>query len=461
MNTLIVDIGTTVVKFYLFEGLSSMLWHTERRFEQRRQGLSVETDMPAVLEGISAALAEAGDYAQVNAIRVDAVALTAQRSSVMPVAQDGEPLAPMMMWQDHRADGICRALAPKADRIHEICGMRPTSVFSAPKIVWLMQNRPEVCSRASRFVGFYEWIAHWLTGEWVTDDSVASRSCLYDLASGRWSDELLELFGIDKSKLCQIAPVGSRLPLSASVSRLLRQQGPVEVVLAGGDQQCAAVGAGCLAPGDWQINAGTGAYILGMMDPHWPRSGGELRFNASSLPPSLLAEASLTHCCTAVDRLVRLMYGNGSILDFCRDAADSLEWRESWRISPRMLGDSSVMDDEQARRKIAEWKSCYTDGEIASALLEGIVDDLASQAASVVHACRGEGKRRVICGGGLTRCGAFCQRLADRLDIEAAVPEFENITALGALVVANSAALAPKRCWEGLGLSLTSYIPRN
>ena len=45
MNTLIVDVGTTVVKFYLFEGLSTLLWRTERRFEQRRQGLSVETDM--------------------------------------------------------------------------------------------------------------------------------------------------------------------------------------------------------------------------------------------------------------------------------------------------------------------------------------------------------------------------------------------------------------------------------
>ena len=50
MNTLIVDVGTTVVKFYLFQGLSTLLWRTERRFEQRRQGLSVETDMPAVLE---------------------------------------------------------------------------------------------------------------------------------------------------------------------------------------------------------------------------------------------------------------------------------------------------------------------------------------------------------------------------------------------------------------------------
>lgn len=98
MNTLIVDVGTTVVKFYLFQGLSTLLWRTERRFEQRRQGLSVETDMPAVLEGISGALAEAGDYAQANALRVDAVALTAQRSSVMPVAEEGEPLAPMMMW---------------------------------------------------------------------------------------------------------------------------------------------------------------------------------------------------------------------------------------------------------------------------------------------------------------------------------------------------------------------------
>ena len=45
MNTLIVDVGTTVVKFYLFEGLCTLLWRTERRFEQRRQGLSVETDM--------------------------------------------------------------------------------------------------------------------------------------------------------------------------------------------------------------------------------------------------------------------------------------------------------------------------------------------------------------------------------------------------------------------------------
>lgn len=459
MNTLIVDVGTTVVKFYLFEGLSTLLWRTERRFEQRRQGLSVETDMPAVLEGIGGALAEAGDYAQANALRVDVVALTAQRSSVMPVAEDGKPLAPMMMWQDHRADALCQELSAQTDRIRAICGMKPSSVYSAPKIAWLMRNRPEVCRRASRFVGFYEWIAHWLTGEWVTDDSVASRSCLYDLDAARWSDELLALFGIEKSKLCRIMPVGTRLPLAADAAALLRQQ--AQVVLAGGDQQCAAVGAGCLAPGDWQINAGTGAYILGMMEPSWPRIGETLRFNASALPPYLLAEASLTHCCTAVDRLVRLLYAGGSIQDFCRDAGENLQWQGEWRISPSALGDCSVMDDEQARQAVAQWKSRYTDGQIVSALLEGIVEDLAGQASAVVRACRGEKKWRVICGGGLTRCAAFCQRLADHLNIEVAVPGFENITALGAVVVANSASRPPKDCWEALGLAFAEYAPRH
>ena len=437
MNTLVIDVGTTVMKQYLFDENAECLWQAERRFELQRNGERVEGDPLRSRDDLLSLLTEVGVFCREQDVRVDAIALTSQRSSVMPLDEHDRPLAPMMMWQDRRADSVCRAIETHVEEIRRICGMLPTSVYSAPKIAWIRRNRPEIYTQTRRFMGFYEWLMLALTGRAVTDDSVAARSCLCDVASGEWSPRLLELFGVERDTLCKLLPVGSVLPAIAKIARLLGQSEPPIVVMAGGDQQCAAVGAGCLKAGDLQINVGTGGYVLGVLDASRPRENPQVRYNRSSLPPLLLAEGSVTQCCTAVDRLTRLLYEDASIERFAADAAAAP--LSDWALNPERIGDHSQCDDESLCRELSALAESKGKPAVSAALLEGIAQALADCARQVATACGDAPPARIVCGGGLMRSEAFCRKLANRLGAEVAVPSFGNSTAFGAWVVARQA----------------------
>ena len=127
--------------------------------------------------------------------------------------------------------------------VYGICGMRPSPVFSAPKMQYIKTYMPEIYEKAVKLIGFQEYVLHYLTGEYITDTSIASRTCLYDLHREMWSEELLGLFGIDKGKLCGLAPAGSVIGETAvGINHLLGIRHGIPVVSAGGDQQCAALG---------------------------------------------------------------------------------------------------------------------------------------------------------------------------------------------------------------------------
>ncbi|MDO4572221.1 MAG: FGGY family carbohydrate kinase, partial [Clostridia bacterium] len=143
--------------------------------------------------------------------------------------------------------------------------MRP--VHTAPKILWLKRHEPAVFERAHKLLGIHEYLLWLLSGEFATDASIASRSCLMDIASLRWSKELLERMGIPEEKLCELRLPGSICGrVSERAARLCGLPAGLPVCTAGGDQQCAALGMGVAAPGDMLLNVGTGIYALSALE---------------------------------------------------------------------------------------------------------------------------------------------------------------------------------------------------
>ena len=109
-----------------------------------------------------------------------------QRSSLIAVDENGGALRDAIMWQDKRSEPLCAAVDERYDP-YAVCGMRPTPVYTGPKILWLRQNEPDVFMSAYKFLGVHEYLLHRMTGRFVTDESVASRSCMLDLYTRRWS----------------------------------------------------------------------------------------------------------------------------------------------------------------------------------------------------------------------------------------------------------------------------------
>jgi glycerol kinase len=193
----------------------------------------VEHDANEIWASQRATIAEVLAKARVSIADVHAVGITNQReTTVVWDRASGRPIAPAIVWQDRRTAERCAQLraAGHEPMIRKQTGLVLDPYFSATKIAWLLDNIPGARSRADRgelaFGTIDTWLAWQLSGGalHVTDPSNASRTQLFDLQSGTWSDSLLEVFGVPRSMLPLIAPSsgqigdieleGRRLPLA-------------------------------------------------------------------------------------------------------------------------------------------------------------------------------------------------------------------------------------------------------
>jgi xylulokinase len=192
---------------------------------------------------------------------VAAVTSSSQRATVVPVGRDGLASAPALSWQDGRGErAIARVVEPiGARRYAEITGLPPSALWTLAKVLWLREAAPR--RAAARFALLNDYVLARLGSDGlVTDSSNASLTGMLDLSSLRWSAEVLGLAGVEAEQLPEVRPPASRAGVvSREASEATGLPAGTPLVLGGGDQQCAALGAGACDPGDAALCVGTAA----------------------------------------------------------------------------------------------------------------------------------------------------------------------------------------------------------
>lgn len=196
---------------------------------------------------------------------ISAIGITNQReTTIIWDKHTGTPVAPAIVWQDRRTHAWCQDWIEKGleTKVQHITGLRLDPYFSASKIVWLLNQQPQLRQRAIAgklaFGTVDSWLLYNMTGEHSIDITNASRTMLMDLQTGDWSDELLALFDIPKAILPVIKP--SNGDFGVTKQGLFGKQIPVTAIL--GDQQAALYGQGCNRAGMAKSTYGTGCFLL-------------------------------------------------------------------------------------------------------------------------------------------------------------------------------------------------------
>jgi glycerol kinase len=246
---------------------------------------------------------------------VTAVGLTNQRETA--VLWDRASLAAprrAVVWQDRRSAAICDRLrdAGHEDRVRELTGLRFDPYFTATKLTWLSENDDKAWSgvtSGSTVVGTVDaYLVARLTGgaRHATDASNASRTLLFDLERGEWSEELCELFGVPRQALPEVVPsygeVGRTDP-----SAFLGLDLPVAGIA--GDQQAALFGQACFGVGESKCTYGTGSFVLVNTGPEVERSDAGLLSTVAWMAP----DGSLTYA------LEGAIFVTGSAVQWLRD----------------------------------------------------------------------------------------------------------------------------------------------
>ena len=401
---------------------------------------SPEEIWQATLEATRAALA------QVDSSELRGIGITNQRETV--VIWDRETLGSprrAIVWQDRRTADICTRLRDEGheDRVTELTGLRLDPYFSGTKLVWLAENEPHTWAlvESGRYaIGTVDsyLIARMTRGTWhVTDVSNASRTMLFDLAAGDWSDELCSIFGVPRDALPDLVPNWGEIA-TTEPSSFLGLGLPIAGVA--GDQQSALFGQTCFDVGDSKCTYGTGSFILTNTGPSLQRSDAGLLSTAAWRSP----DGDLTYA------LEGAIFVTGAAVQWLRDGlqivgsaaetaaiASTVDSTDGVVFVPALTGLGAPHWDPHARGLIIGITRGTTRAHLVRATLEAIAfevrDVLETMTAGGPDAT---GLATLRVDGGASANDLLCQLQADQLGVPVERPRLVETTALGAAFLA-------------------------
>jgi len=260
-----VDIGTTGVKAEIYDLSGELVAsaYTEYNCIFPRNGWVDQDGEMLFRESCKTLKMAVEKAAGVGVKNTDIVSLgvSSQRAAVSPVDENGIPLTLDLSWQDRRTTeelaDIDREIG--ARRFYEITGQTLDTTWSISKIMWFKKHRPEIYEKAYKFVNNQERFLRRLGAEdFGQDFSNSSLFGISDVQNFCWSEELCEKLGIDMEKLPKLIQSGQQVGvISKEAAELTGFAEGMPICTGGGDQQCAAVGAGVIEEGIVEITLGT------------------------------------------------------------------------------------------------------------------------------------------------------------------------------------------------------------
>ncbi|HHY54249.1 MAG TPA: xylulose kinase [Chloroflexi bacterium] len=209
---------------------------------------------------------------QIDARQVQAIAITHQRESFVPVDSEGRPLRNAILWSDERSRAQVEELEARfgRDELHRLTGKPPSMTQSLPKVLWLLEHEPETVLRAHKILDVQAFLVHRLTGHYRTSLASADPMGLVDLVNRRWASELIQALGLHVSQFADMAEPGAVLgQVTATAARATGLPEGLPVVAAAGDGHCAGLGANATVPGRAYLNLGT-AVVSGVISADYP-----------------------------------------------------------------------------------------------------------------------------------------------------------------------------------------------
>lgn len=443
---LAIDQGTTASSCTIFDERAEPIGHAEAELSQSfpRPGW-VEHDPAEIWALVEGLAARALEDADVRPQELLAVGITNQRETVCAWdARTGEPLCNAIVWQDRRTADRCAQLREQGlqELVRQRTGLVLDPYFSATKMEWMLENVEGLRERAkagSALLGTMDsWLLFNLTGEHVTDPSNASRTLLYDIGTGRWDPQLLDLFGIPERALPQVRPS------AGEIARL--RDGAIGGCVApvcgvAGDQQAALFGQACIDPGMGKSTYGTGSFVLLNAGFSAPRPVDGLLSTVGwdvGGARSYATEASIF----ATGAAVQWLRDGLSIISTAAETeplAASLQDNEGVYFVPALTGLGSPHWDPHARGTIVGLTRGTSRAHIARATLEAIAYQN-HDAIRAMEEASGERMRELRADGGASENRWLMQFQADILGVPVLVPEISQTTAYGAALLAGVGA---------------------
>lgn len=432
------DLGTSGLKALLVDEAGTVIATAEAGYDNPHPHHGWSEQNPAdwitacetVLDAVKAAAPKA--LADLRGI-----GLSGHMHGATLVDSNGDVLRPCMLWNDTRAADEAAWLDRQPD-MHAITGNIVFPGFTAPKVLWLEKNEPEVFAKIAKVLLPKDYLRLWLTGGYVGDMSDCAGTSWLDVGKRDWSEQALATSHMRRDQMPDL--VEGSAP-SGDLRDTLRSRwgitGPVVVAGGAGDNAAAACGAGCFAEGQGFVSLGTSGVLLAAKESYAPDAASAVHTFCHAVPDRWYQMGVILAATDCLNWLSRQVGQDPATLIGL--LPETISGPSSLLFLPYLSGERTPHNDAGVRGAFIGLDVAHGPADLTQAVVEGVAFALRDCLAAL-HGT-GTTLQSVLAMGGGTRSDYWRQTLATVLNLPLEVPaggEFGG--ALGAARLAITAA---------------------
>lgn len=386
------------------------------------------------VQSIRSVLAQSG----VDPKLVGGIGLTGQMHGLVLLDEAGKVLRPAILWNDQRTGAQCDEIRRRLGkaRLVEITGNDALTGFTAPKILWVQQNEPEVWQRARHILLPKDYVRYKLTDGFACDVADGAGMLLFDLKARTWSPEMLAALEIPEAML----PTTHEGPaitgyLSQAAAHATGLPIGLPVMAGGGDQAAGAVGVGAVRSGIISLALGTSGVVFATTDGPFVEPEGRLHAFCHSVPGRWHFMGVMLSAAGSL-RWHRDTFAPGvGFDDLLAPAADVPAGSDGLLYLPYLTGERTPYPDPLARGAFVGLTVRHTLPHLSRAVLEGVAFGLRDSFELIKTAGNVQVEQVRVSGGG-AKSPLWRQILADVFNAELVTVNTTEGAAYGAALLA-------------------------
>ncbi len=375
---------------------------------------------------------------------IAALGLTGQMHGLVLLDEHGEVLRPAILWNDQRTGAQCDQIRDRLgkERLIQITGNDALTGFTAPKILWVAANEPDIYAKARQILLPKDYLRYKLTGEYAMDRAGGAGTLLFDLKNRTWSEEVLAALDIPAEWLpptFEGPQVTGAISAEAASATGLAEGTPV--VGGGGDQAAQAVGVGAVRPGVIALTLGTSGVVFATTESPLVEPEGRLHAFCHAVPERWHFMGVMLSAAGSLQWYRDTLAPEVDFDDLVSEAADISPGSEGLLFLPYLTGERTPHPDPLARGAWVGLTVRHSRAHLTRAVLEGVAFGVKDSFTLIQNAGLGAIEQVRISGGG-AKSPLWCQIIADVLGVELVTVNTAEGAAYGAALLASVGANA-------------------
>lgn len=432
-----IDLGTSSVKILAINDRNEILGHVTKEYPVYfPQEKWAQQDPEDWWEQTRTGIKELIENLNIPREGVRSIGFSGQMHGLVALGAQDEVLTPAILWCDQRTQIECDDITEffGQEKLSAYTGNKALTGFTAPKILWVKKNMPDVFNKIEHILLPKDYIRLKLTGGYATDVSDASGTLLLDVRNRRWSAEMLQYIGLAEHQLPRVFEsfevTGS---VSEAVKKELGLEGEILVVGGAGDQAAGAVGTGTVEAGIVSVTLGTSGVVFAAQESFAVDDKNRLHAfcHANGKYHSMGVMLSAANCMQWWSETVNPEVGFEVLLE---EAAAVESGSNHLVFLPYLMGERTPYSDPDAKGCFVGLTMSTSRGHMTRAILEGVAFGLLDSLNILKDSGIPLHQVRVIGGG--ARSELWKQILADVFALDIQEINTHHGGALGASILA-------------------------